>query len=105
MPDLAKIQEDLSFQLLCQRRWRSCAVLFALAVLPFCLIFVGAIYFNGSVLDFLLAQDSRHVWYFGGLVMVYFLSLSALHVFVANNYHEDANTQVEFVLKERGDHY
>jgi uncharacterized membrane protein (DUF485 family) len=105
MPELIKIKEDPSFQLLCKRRWRSCIVLILLALSPFFLMIFLASYFDSLAFDFLLAQDNRHVWYFGGLMMFYFLALSALHVFVANNYHEDANTQVELVLKARDSHY
>ena len=105
MPDISRIKEDPSFQLLCRRRWRSCVVLFILAILPFCLLFFIVNYFNEIAFEIFLKQDGRNVWYFAGLMMFYFLSLSALHVFVANNYHEDANTQVEFALKARGDHY
>ena len=103
--DIDRVKKDPSFLLLCQRRWRSCVVLFALAVLPFCLMFFFVMNFNADTFSFLREQDSRHIWCMGGMMMIYFLSLSALHVFVANNYHEDVNTQVEFVLTARGNHY
>ena len=105
MPEIVKIKEDPSFRLLCRRRWRSCVVFFCLAVLPFIMIFTLAMCLESTAVVYLLERDNRHVWYLGGLLMFYFLSLSAMHVFVANNYHEDTNTQVEFVLKDRGDHY
>lgn len=105
MPELVKIKEAPSFQLLCQRRWRSCAVFITLAIAPIALIFFATFFYDAFVLAHLLKQAHWSVWYVGGGLMFYFLALSALHVFVANNYHEDVNTQVEYVLKARGNQY